>query len=114
MKPASQTIKDYIIGNMVEELSYSKDVIDSVIAFQGEDMLNAVKQHSELEISGFGLLYVSQVKLKNRIGATEGARKKMQLQLEASSPEDLELNTKKMDYYNTKVEFLKSKLKCQS
>lgn len=48
-------------------MELSEDIISKVIAFQGEDGLKAVKQHHEVEFSGFGKFYLSQARVKRRI-----------------------------------------------
>jgi len=64
---SSTTIKELIIDNIVENSNYSKDVIEKVVAFQGEDMLKAFKLHRQVEISGFGMLFVAKGKVQKRI-----------------------------------------------
>lgn len=63
----SITIKDYLIDVIKENSPYSKEIIEQVVAFQGEDILRAIKEHSQVEISGFGLLYVAKGKIQKRI-----------------------------------------------
>lgn len=62
-KPINQSVKDFVISN----INYPKEVVEKVIAFQGEDILRAVKEYSQIEISGLGLLFVAKGKLNKRI-----------------------------------------------
>jgi len=52
---------------MVEKTLFDRDTIEKVVAFQGEDLLRAFKEHSQVEISGFGLFYVAKGKVQKRI-----------------------------------------------
>lgn len=63
----SSGVRDYLIDEIIKESSYSRDLVEKVVSFQGEDILKAVKNHSQVEISGFGLLYVAKGKLQKRI-----------------------------------------------
>jgi len=96
------TIKDTLIDNIVENSSYSKEVVEQVIAFQGEDMLKAFKEYRQIEISGFGLLYVAKGKLSKRI-----ERYSKYLVGDAPRTEDHQKEVEKL------LEFLKTK-QCQS
>ena len=106
---SGRSVKDEIIATM--DIGYPIDVIEKVIAFQGEDMLKATKLYSEIEISGIGLLYVAQGKLKNRIASTEKSLATCQKKFEESPTEENEI---KVNNFTEKLEFLKSKLRCQS
>lgn len=92
-------------------IPYSKDVIEKVVNFQGEDMLKAVSMYSEIEISGIGLLYVAQGKLKNRIATAERGLAACIQKNEETPSEDME---GKIRMFTNKIEYLKTKLKCQS
>ena len=61
------TIKSFLMEKVREQTSFSSDIIEKVISFQGEDILNAVKESNQIEISGFGLLFISKSKLRKRI-----------------------------------------------
>ncbi len=92
-------------------MPYPKELIEKVINFQCEDMLKATLVHSEIEISGIGLLYVAQGKLKNRLITTERfLNAAIQKNIDSPSPE----NETKVKYFTNRMEFLKTKLKCQS
>lgn len=64
---AKGTIKDHLIDDIQVTTDYPRELIEKVVAFQGEDILKAVKENSQVEISGFGLLYVAKGKLQKRI-----------------------------------------------
>lgn len=59
-----------------------EDWISKVISHQGEDGLKAVKLHDEVEFSGFGKFYMSQVKLKKKIFSMEKFLTKPDVDLE--------------------------------
>lgn len=87
---------------------YPRDVIEKVIAFQGEDMLNAVKNYSQIEISGFGLLYVAKGKVKKRI---EKCEKGIQTILSQATEDNVQVTEEKLTYIKNKLDYLKSKLR---
>ena len=63
----STTVKEVIIKDMLEKTLFNRDTIEKVIAFQGEDLLKAFKEHSQVEISGFGVFNVAKGKVQKRI-----------------------------------------------
>jgi len=93
------------------DIGFPVDVIEKVIAFQGDDMLRAAKLYSEIEISGIGLLYVAKGKLANRIASTE---KSLATCIKKYEEFPIEENQIKINNFTEKLEFLKSKLRCQS
>lgn len=92
-------------------IPYSKELIEKVVNFQCEDMLKAVTMYSEIEISGIGLLYVAQGKLKNRIATTEKSLATCKRKQEENPCTE---NENKVANFTNKLEFLKSKLKCRN
>lgn len=68
-KLASTTIKDMLIAKVVEQTSFDIDIIEKVVSFQGEDLIKSLNKCSQVEISGFGVLFVSKTKLKNRMSS---------------------------------------------
>jgi len=103
----NQHIKDYIIEGMVE---YPRTLIENIITFQGESMLEASRKYSEIEISGFGILYVAKGKLSRELAKAEKALITCKGKLENSiTEEDMIKNQKKVDDFTNKVAFLKSK-----
>lgn len=104
-------IKTRILDKMTKELPYySLELMEKVIAFQGEDMLRATREYREIEISGFGLLFVAKGKLARRIKLIEKALSTVQTQFEqAISEEDKEKEQKKIESFTDNLNFLKSK-----
>jgi nucleoid DNA-binding protein len=76
------------------ETGYSQDIIEKVISFQGEDMLRAFSEHSQIEISGFGLLFVAKGKLKKR-------KERITKYLDGGG-EKVESHLEQLKYLNTK------------
>lgn len=70
-KPNSTSVKDLLIETISTEQNFPQDVVEKVIRFQGEDLTEALKNHSQVEISGFGVLYVAKTKLKKTLGNFE-------------------------------------------
>ena len=66
-KNRSTSVKDMLIDLIADKQEYSRDTIEKVVNFQGEDFLRAVRQHNQIEISGLGLLFISKGKLQKRI-----------------------------------------------
>ena len=66
-KLATTSVKDLLIAKVAEQTSFPMDIIEKVVSFQGEDILKSLEKCSQVEISGFGVLFVSKGKLKNRI-----------------------------------------------
>ena len=107
-KKPNQTIRDFIVDEM--ETSYPRALIEKIISFQGEQMLEASRTCREIEISGFGLLYVAKGKLSRETARAEKALATCISKLEASTtPEDIVKNTRKVEDFTNKVAFLKSK-----
>ena len=44
-------IKDVLIEQVTEELGHPIDTVEKVIAFQGKEMLQAVKDYNEVDVS---------------------------------------------------------------
>lgn len=103
MKPASMTMKDWIVGQMESTMGFAPDIVTKVVNFQGEDMLKAVKEHNEIEISGLGIIYVSKKKLANRIKQTNQVLEKWKAREDAD----------KIAFLEDKIKFLNNK-QCQS
>lgn len=109
-KKPNQTIKDYILGGMEKDMGYSRDLLEKVISFQGESMLEAAKTFKEIEISGLGILYVAKGKLSRELARAEKILAVCQNKLALSTTEaDILKNERKVGDMMEKVAFLKSK-----
>lgn len=70
-KNNSTSIKDMLIDRIVAEGNYSENTVESIVAFQGEDLLKALREHNQIEISGFGVLSISKNRLIKKISNYE-------------------------------------------
>jgi nucleoid DNA-binding protein len=70
-KNPSTTVKDMLIDMIASKEDYSRDIIEKVIRFQGEDLLKGMRTCDTVEISGLGVLYVAKTKLATRIRRVE-------------------------------------------
>ena len=66
-KLMSTTVKEFLIRKVEEQTTFPMDVIEKVISFQGEDIIKSIDKVTQIEISGFGVLFISKKKLQNRI-----------------------------------------------
>lgn len=107
-KTASVSLKDMLIKKISEDGGFDINIVEKVIAFQGEDMSNAVKDHMEIEISGFGILKMSKQRIKKRL-------EKVEKWIDNNPEIENEGEKKKQirEYLNKKLEFLNEK-KCQN
>ena len=107
-KAISVSLKDMLIKKISEEGGFDESVVEKIIAFQGEDMSNAVKDHMEIEISGFGILKMSVLKV-NRLSKT------IETWIDNNPEIENEKERKKQlrKHLNKKLEFLNKK-KCQN
>jgi len=109
MKPANMSIKDWLIKGMVGELNYPQDLIEKVIAFQGEDMLRAVKMYKEIEISGFGSIFIAKGKLNSHLNRSKTSIEKLRAKLETATEEEKPLLETKIEAQLENIKFYESK-----
>ena len=61
-RPASMSVKEWIIKKMAVNMVIPEKVIDSVVTHQFDSANDAVNVHKSVEISGFGKFYFNQKK----------------------------------------------------
>ncbi len=92
------TVKEELIQKVATDLELPEDLVFSIIAFQGEDALQAVKTVHELEFSGFGKFLLSQTKVNKKIDICQQALVKY-----AEDPERVEGLRKAIEEYKLKL-----------
>lgn len=102
-------IKDVLIEQVAEELGHPIDTVEKVIAFQGKEMLQAVKDYNEVEVSGFGTFYVSQNKVKKQIANIERAIEKREAELILANEADRPKLETKLKFIKMSLETFKTK-----
>ena len=107
-------IKDSLIEQVAEELGHPIDTIEKVIAFQGKEMLQAVKEYNEIEVSGFGTFYVSQNKVNKHISRVEGVIAKRGEQLLTANEEEKKMIEGKLRSASMVIETYKMKQREQT
>lgn len=67
LKFASSKVKEFLLVQVSEELQQPLDIVEKVVAFQGEDTLKAFACNKSIEISGFIKFLLSQNKVNKTI-----------------------------------------------
>lgn len=70
-KPENKQVKDFIIEKISQELQVNQDIVDSVIGWSYEKANKASHKNREIELSGIGILQLSQSKLRKQIKKLE-------------------------------------------
>ena len=70
-KPDNIATKDWVLSLTSEELQLSQVIVETVISDAYKEASKAVKQHNQVELSGFGKLLVSQAKVRRKKGRVE-------------------------------------------
>jgi nucleoid DNA-binding protein len=103
-KPSNMSVKDYIITQVAEDLKQPQDLVEKVIAFQGEDLLWAFKNSKNIEISGFGKFTMSPHKVKRVITNYSKTIEELETKEDEPSQAKKERMTKIVEFLNTKYE----------
>lgn len=104
MKPNSTSTKDWILASVAKELGVDETICDRVISWSYEQLKEATKVVSSVEISGFGKLLVADKKLNRRL-----ANRQESLENHMSKSEEVK-NYKKIEKLKEEINFLKSKV----
>ena len=75
----SRQFKLHLIDKTATELQQSDATVNSVINWMFRDVTKALKIYKEVELSGFGMLKLSQAKLKKRIIRLEEIKQRLSL-----------------------------------
>lgn len=102
-------IRDQIVAQIAEDLKQPENVVDKVISHQFKHANKSMREHAEIEISGFGTFFQSQTKIKRRIAKLEPIRDILQ----AKTEEELQTHNyhKKLSNILLDLEFYYSRLK---
>ena len=110
-KPASMSMKDYLIRVQSVKAMTSEKVIEAVINHQFQSASLAMRTNNSVELSGFGKFYFNTKKAIKRLAALE--TKKLNLENIIASPESSEAKLIKAHTYLknviTDIEYIKSK-----
>jgi nucleoid DNA-binding protein len=110
-KPASMSMKDYLIRVLAVKAMMSEKTIEAVVNHQFQSASLAMKTNNSVELSGFGKFYFNMKKAIKRLAFLE--TKKLYLENVIASPESSEAKLIKAHTYLKNVlldiEYIKSK-----
>ena len=96
-------IKDVLITRTAIKPLQSERTVEAIISFQFENAKEATRKHMTVEISGFGVFFVSKAKVKKRI-------KKYQRAIDYVKENPTDINKDKLEKFEEIVRYLKTKL----
>lgn len=108
-RPKTLKLHDFLIRKTAVKTMQMEEVIEKVVSHEKREINNALRTLTQVEISGFGKLYLSPVKLRNKLKYLTGAieRDKAKLLL---SPGD-EGIIKALEWMKRDFKYLKTKVK---
>jgi nucleoid DNA-binding protein len=78
---ATDKLKGVLVTRTAIKTLVPEDIVEKVIMFQFKDVRDAMIEHEQIEISGFGKFMISPNKLRKKIEKLEGALKGMELKI---------------------------------
>src|SRR6266542_5706764 len=100
-KPANMSLKDFLILKASQQLEIEECIVDRVISWSFEKANKATQLHSEIEISGFGKMFISQPKTKRRIKKLDNILNGTFKKLENCTEENCGSLNKRVDNLNS-------------
>lgn len=67
IKPKNLELHDFLIRKTAVKLMIDETIVDKVISNEKKSINKAFKTYSEVEISGFGKFFISQVKTRKKL-----------------------------------------------
>ena len=106
-----EKIRDVLITRTAIKQLQSEGVVEKVINFQFKDVLQMMKVHHQIEISGFGKFIISGPKVQRRVEKMEDIVEAISSSLERGTlPETKRLSyEKKLEDATTTLEYLKTR-----
>ncbi len=114
-KPKNLSHHDYLVRKVAVRVMKGEEIVAKVISHSFKEAHAALKVHSEVEISGFGKFYISQVKLKNRIATCQTIITRLLAKhedhLAKGMGEEAELDLKKLESTKATLKYYLERLK---
>lgn len=110
-KPASMSMKDYLIRVQSVKAMMSEKVIEAVVNHQFQSASLAMRTNNSVELSGFGKFYFNSKKAIKRLTSLERKRDDLQNIVDSSETKEAKL-TKAHTYLKNvilDIEYIKSK-----
>lgn len=110
-RPASMSIKEWIIKKMAIKMVVSEKVIDSVVTHQFDSANDALNLHKSLEISGFGKFHFNQTKAEKQMVKFLSQKEMYENMLSQELTPQKRKNTEvRLENVNNYIKYLKPKL----
>lgn len=78
---STDKLKGVLVTRTAIKTLVPEDIVEKVIMFQFKDARDAMAEHEQVEISGFGKFMTSKNKIKKKIENLEGALKAMEIKV---------------------------------
>lgn len=109
IKPKNLKLHDFLVRKTAVQVMIDETIVEKIISHEKKSINNAFKVHNQVEISGFGKLVISQIKLKKKISKSERILSALQgrLQNDLLNPDTLT----KIELINNELAYFRARLK---
>lgn len=80
-------LKGVLITKTATKTLASEDIVEKVVSFQFKEVVHFMKEHEQLEVTGFGKFLISPAKLERRRKKLEGILESMKKKIEEKPDE---------------------------